>query len=75
METENEHAPGFAASEWCVYCSTPTGSLQTFEERFERMVQWQMKQEGQDRTIAESSTRTYMRTMPAWKDHPALQEK
>jgi hypothetical protein len=68
-----DHAPGHPASAYCAHCSTPEGDLQAFEERFERMLQWEMRRNGQSRTAAEAATRAYMRQMPAWRDHPALQ--
>ncbi len=67
-----DHAPGHPESGWCRFCSEPDGSLQPFEERFDRMVQWSMRHDGLDRAAAERSTRDHMRTMPAWRDHPAL---
>ena len=46
-----------------------------FAERFERMVQWVYKNKpGTPKDEAERQTREYMRTMPAWKDHPELQK-
>lgn len=73
METAADHAPGHPESAWCAYCSTSEGDLQAFEERFERMTQWEMRQKGVDRSTAEEATRAYMRQMPAWRDNPALQ--
>ncbi len=72
METVADHAPGHPESAYCAHCSTPQGDLQAFEERFERMVQWEMRKNGQPRDAAETATRAYMRQMPAWRDHPAL---
>jgi hypothetical protein len=74
MATEADHAPGKPDSAYCRFCSTPTGDLATFEERFQRMTQWEMRQHGADRATAEAATRAYMRQMPAWRDHPALRE-
>ena len=73
MATSADHAPGHPHSAWCAHCSAPNGDLQAFEERFERMLQWEMRRNGADRATAEAATRAYMRTMPAWRDHPALQ--
>ncbi len=73
METLEDHAQGRSDSAWCRYCSTPEGDLQAFDERFERMTQWMMRREGMERPAAETATRDYMRTMPAWRNHPALQ--
>ncbi len=74
MQTVAEHAPGNPESAWCRYCAGTDGNLQPFEERFERMTQWAVRKDGLDRSAAEARTREYMRTMPAWRDHPALRE-
>lgn len=72
MTSAEEHAPSDAHSRHCKLCSKPDGALQDFEERFERMVQWSLRRDGLDRPAAEQKTKAYMRTMPLWKDHPAL---
>ena len=69
-----DHAPGDAHSRHCRYCSNPDGTLQDFGERFERMVQWSLRRDGVERAEAERKTRDYMRSMPLWRDHPALAE-
>jgi hypothetical protein len=74
MEKADDHAPGDEHSRHCAYCSKPDGSLQDFDERFERMVQWSLRRDGLDRAGAEQKTKAYMRTMPLWRDHPALAE-
>lgn len=57
----------------CQYCVTPSGGLQPFEERFEKMVSWQMRQKpGLSRAHAERDTLAFMATMPAWKNHPRV---
>ncbi len=58
---------------YCAYCVTPTGELQPFDERFEKMVGWQMRQKpGLSRSDAEKDTLAFMSKMPAWKDHPRV---
>jgi hypothetical protein len=58
---------------YCSYCTDADGRLQPFEERFERMVAWQARREPEaSRAELEEATRAYLRTMPAWRDHPAL---
>ncbi len=57
---------------YCRHCVDDAGQLQPFEERFERMVQWSVRQQGLSRAEAEVRTREHMRTMPAWKGHPGL---
>lgn len=72
LRTEADRPTGHADSAWCVHCSQPDGRLQEFQERFERMVQWEMKMKKKARPEAETSTRAYMKTMPAWRDHAEL---
>ncbi len=61
---------------YCNYCITESGDLQPFEERFEKMVSWQMRQKpGLTRVQAERDTLDFMAQMPAWKDHPTLLER
>lgn len=72
LEHAEDHALGDPEAVDCTRCA-PDGALVPFEERFERMVQWQLRSGG-TRDEAEQQTRAYMRTMPAWRDHPALAE-
>jgi hypothetical protein len=58
---------------YCQHCVDDTGRLQAFEQRFERMVQWELRKNPQGgREQAERKTLLYMRGMPAWKDHPRV---
>ena len=58
---------------WCTYCTTDSGDLQPFEERFARMVAWQERRHPeQSRADAEAATLAYLATMPAWRDHPQV---
>jgi hypothetical protein len=58
---------------YCQYCVDDQGRLMPFEERFERMVQWQGKREpNASRAELETKTLEYMARMPAWRDHPRV---
>jgi len=58
----------------CPHCVDAHGQLQDFDTRFERMVQWALREEaGLSRADAEQRTLAYMATMPAWADHPRVQ--
>ena len=61
-----------ASTDYCQHCTDDSGKLQPFEERFERMTQWAMREDGVDREVAEMRTIEYMRGMPAWRDHPRV---
>jgi hypothetical protein len=75
MATAEDHAGGHVETPLCAHCVDESGALQPFDERFERMVQWSMRQDGLDRPAAEEATVKYMRNMPAWRDHPRLAER
>jgi hypothetical protein len=58
---------------YCGYCTDDSGALQSFDERFARMVEWQSRRDpGATRAEIERQTLDYMATMPAWQDHPRV---
>ena len=58
---------------YCQFCTDAAGNLQSFDERFERMVQWTLHQKAAaTREQAEANTLAYMATMPAWQNHPSV---
>ncbi len=59
--------------DYCDYCTDENGRLQSFDERFARMVGWQEQQAPTaPRIQLETETLAYMATMPAWRDHPRV---
>lgn len=63
------------AGPYCQHCVDANGNLKAFEETLQRFVQWSIKQgDAANAAEAEAQTRAYMKTMPAWANHPALQE-
>jgi hypothetical protein len=58
---------------YCSHCVDETGTLQSFDDRFERMIAWEARRRPDvTRTELEASTLAYMATMPAWRDHPRV---
>ena len=58
---------------YCAHCTDESGNLQSFDERFQRMTDWQSRRNpGASRAEIEQQTREYMATMPAWIGHPGL---
>jgi uncharacterized glyoxalase superfamily protein PhnB len=51
---------------YCVHCSKPEGSLKSYEEVFEVMVNFMMMSQKMDRKTAESAAKEHMSKMPAW---------
>jgi hypothetical protein len=61
---------------YCQYCVDANGKLQPFEERFTKMVDWQLKRNpAAGRAQAEQDTLAFMSRMPAWKNDPGLKER
>lgn len=61
---------------YCNHCVDAQGQLQDFDQRFERMVQWALREEpGLARADAERRTLDYMARMPAWARHPRVQAR
>jgi hypothetical protein len=58
---------------YCSHCVDADGNLQSFDERFERMVGWQARRNPeQTREQVEAATLEYMATLPAWSEHPRV---
>jgi len=58
---------------YCPHCLDEHGQLQAFDQRFERMVQWALREDpGVSRDEAERRTLAYMAGMPAWAQHPRV---
>jgi hypothetical protein len=61
---------------YCEYCVDSEGKLQPFEDRFAKMVDWQLKRNaGAGRAQAEKDTLAFMAKMPAWKNNPELKSR
>ncbi len=51
---------------YCAHCSNPDGSLKSYDEVFEGMVNFMMLSQKMDRKAAESAAKEYMSRMPVW---------
>jgi hypothetical protein len=58
---------------YCPHCTDDNGALQSFDERFARMVAWEARRQPKaTRADLEKATLAYMATLPAWRDHPRV---
>lgn len=62
-----DHALNDPSIPYCKFCA-PDGRLMPAQERLERFTQWTMRQDGLDYDAARQKARSYMKSMPAWKD-------
>ena len=51
---------------YCAYCSNPDGSLKSYEDVFEGMVNFMVMSQNMDRQTAESAVKERMSSIPAW---------
>ena len=51
---------------FCVHCTKPDGSLKSYDEVLEGMINFMMMTQKMDRTTAEGAAKEYMSGMPAW---------
>ncbi len=66
MTKPEDFGGGNPANIYCVHCSNPDGSLKSYEDVFEGMVNFMMMSQKMDRKTAESAAKEYMAKMPAW---------
>ena len=66
MTKHEDFGGGNPANIYCANCSNPNGSLKSYEEVFEGMVNFMMTSQKMDRKTAESAAKGHMSRMPAW---------
>jgi uncharacterized glyoxalase superfamily protein PhnB len=66
MTKPEDFGGGNSENLYCVYCSKPDGSLKSYKEVFEGMVNFMMMSQKMDRKTAESAVKERMAKMPAW---------
>jgi hypothetical protein len=59
---------GDQSKDYCVYCARPDGSMKSYEEALEGMVEFMARLKDLEEEAAREAARQYMATMPAWKD-------
>ena len=66
MTKPEDHGAGDESNLYCVHCSNPDGSLKSYDEVFEGMVNFMMMSQKMDRKTAGSAAKEYLSRMPAW---------
>jgi uncharacterized glyoxalase superfamily protein PhnB len=66
MTKPEEFGGGNPENMFCVHCSNPDGSLKTYDEVLNGMVNFMMTSQSLDRKTAEKRAREHMANMPAW---------
>jgi uncharacterized glyoxalase superfamily protein PhnB len=66
MVAPEDFGGGSTDNVFCAHCTTPDGSLKSYDEVLEGMIGFMMMTRKMDRTTAEGAAREYMSGMPAW---------
>ena len=67
MTKPEDFGGGNSANIYCVNCANPNGSLKSYEEVSEGMVNFMMKTQNMNKETAEKAAKEYMSKMPAWE--------
>jgi len=66
MTKPEDFGGGNESNVYCVHCSKPDGSLKSYDEVFEGMVNFMAMSQKMNREAAENAAKVYMSRMPAW---------
>ena len=69
MNKASDFALGDESKDYCVHCARPDGSMQSFEEKKESMINFIVKTQGLARESAEGAALSMMKKLPVWESH------
>ena len=69
MTKASDFAMGDESKDYCVHCASPDGTMQSFDEKKENMINFIIKTQGLDRGPAEGAALSMMKKLPVWKSH------
>jgi hypothetical protein len=67
MAKPEEFAAGDTSQDYCIHCSRPDGSMQSYEEKLDSMIGFIIRTQGFDENAARQSARELMAKLPAWQ--------
>lgn len=56
------------SKDFCIYCSRPDGTLQSYEEKLKGTTEFLIRTQGIDKNAAHELAIRTLKKMPAWKD-------
>lgn len=66
MANPGDFGGGNPENKYCVHCSNPDGSLKSYEEVLEGVINFMVMSQKMDREAAEGVAKEYLAKMPAW---------
>jgi hypothetical protein len=67
MKTKEEFAMGNEEKDYCVHCSRPDGTMQSYDEKLVSMSSFIVRTQGLDNSAAKKVAESMMSKLPAWK--------
>ncbi len=67
MSTKEDHALSDTSKDYCKYCMTSDGAMQSYDEKLESFTKFIMKTQSLPQDEAQQTARQRMATLPAWK--------
>ncbi|BCJ92981.1 AraC family transcriptional regulator [Anaerocolumna cellulosilytica] len=68
MLEKSDFAGEDTKKDYCIHCTRPDGSMQSFEEKKAGMIHFIIKTQGFDYKAATKIAESNMKRLPAWKD-------
>ena len=67
MKEKSDFAMGDTDKDYCVYCARLDGTMQSFEEKKQSLINFNIRTQGLDEAVAEKAVEHMMGQLPAWK--------
>ena len=64
---KEDHAMGDERKPFCMFCSKPDGTMQSYEEKLENMTKFIQSKQGLDEAAAREIAKKTMLSLPAWR--------
>ncbi len=67
MKEPADFAMGDTEKDYCVHCSRPDGTMQSYDEKLDSFTAFIVRTQGLDKTAANHAAKNMMAKLPAWK--------
>lgn len=66
MRSKTDYFSNDDSKNYCIYCSKSDGTMLSYEEKFESLINLFIRTQGIDRTVAKDIAKLQMSKLPAW---------
>jgi len=67
MKTQADFAMEDETKDYCVHCTRPDGTMQSYEEKLVSLTGFIVKTQGMDEKVAQMAAKEMLSKLPAWK--------